>query len=81
MKYLGVTLDEQLKFNKHIEIVHNKAVNRLGMLRHSRDFLDRESALTLYQCLNHHSYHTATLYVRRLVEENKTRYRRFKIVH
>ena len=51
MKYLGVTLDANLSFNKHIEIVHAKAVNKLGMLRRSRDFLDRKSALTLYQSL------------------------------
>ena len=51
MKYLGVTLDEQLNFNKHIEIVHGKAVNKLGMLRRFRDFLDRKSSLTLYKSL------------------------------
>ena len=51
MKYLGVTLDENLNFNKHIEIIHNKSVNKLGMLRRSRDFLDKRTSLTLYQSL------------------------------
>ncbi len=41
MKYLGVTLDGSLNFNQHINIVHGKAVNKLGMLRRSHDFLDR----------------------------------------
>ena len=51
MKYLGVILDEKLDFNKHVEIMHSKAVNKLGILRRSRDFLDRKSSLTLYQSL------------------------------
>ena len=51
MKYLGVTLDENLKFNKHIEIIHVKSVNKLGSLRRARQFLDRSAALTLYQSL------------------------------
>ena len=33
MKYLGITLDEHLNFNKHTEIIHAKAVNKLGLLR------------------------------------------------
>ncbi len=51
MKYLGVFLDEKLDFNKHVEIMHSKAVNKLGILRRSRDFLDCKSSLTLYQSL------------------------------
>ena len=51
MKYLGVTLDENLNFNKHIDIIHAKSVNKLGILRRSREFLDRQTALTLYQSL------------------------------
>ena len=40
-KYLGVTLDEGINFNKHIEIVHAKSVNRLGLLTRAREFLDQ----------------------------------------
>ena len=51
MKYLGVSLDASLNFNQHISLIHNKAVNKLGILRRSRDFLDRKTSLTLYQSL------------------------------
>ncbi len=51
MKYLGVILDEELNFNDHINYIHTKATNKLGILRKSRDFLDRKTSLLLYQSL------------------------------
>ncbi len=33
MKYLRVTLDQNLNFNKHVKIVHAKSINKLGLLK------------------------------------------------
>ncbi len=51
MKYLGVFLDESLTFDSHIAKIHTKAVNKLGILRKSRQFLDQKTSLLLYQSL------------------------------
>ena len=51
MKYLGVILDDELSFNDHINYIHTKATNKLGILRKSRDFLDKKTSLLLYQSL------------------------------
>ena len=42
-KDLGVNVDPELKFSKHIEIQVNKADNILGMLRRSYTYLDADT--------------------------------------
>ena len=37
MKYLGVILDQALTFDAHVDYVFGKSVNRLGIVRKSRD--------------------------------------------
>ena len=37
--YLGVTLDEYLSWNEHIELICNKVSKRLGLLSRIRPFL------------------------------------------
>ena len=51
MKNIGVILDYQLNFDDHVNLVHGKAVKKLGILRKSRKFLDRKTSLTLYWSL------------------------------
>ena len=51
MKYLGAYLDDHLTFDDHISYVHSKSSKELGILRKSREFLDRKTCLTLYKSL------------------------------
>ena len=51
MKYLGMMLDEKLIFNNHIEFLYGKAVNKLGILRKSRNCLDQKTSIPLYKSL------------------------------
>ena len=50
-KDLGVNIDVQLKFSKHIEIQVNKANKILGMIRRSYEFLDGDSLKILFIAL------------------------------
>ena len=50
-KYLGITLDQCLTFETHIQNVYNKCCSRLGMLRKARACLGEKMALTLYKSL------------------------------
>ena len=50
-KDLGVNIDVQLKFSKHIEIQVNKANKILGMIRRSYEFLDGDSLKILFVAL------------------------------
>ncbi len=44
-------LDQNLTFDDHIEYLHGKAVNKLGILRKSRNFLDQNTSVLLYKSL------------------------------
>ena len=50
-KYLGITLDQCLTFELHIQYVYNKCCARLGMLRKARNCLVQKLELTLYKSL------------------------------
>jgi hypothetical protein len=50
-KYLGVHLDKNLNWEKHVEKISAKIRQRLGVLRHIRDYLDVHTALKLYNAL------------------------------
>ena len=50
-KDLGVNVDAELKFSKHIEIQVNKANNILGMIRRSYEYLDADSLKRLFVAL------------------------------
>ncbi len=55
IKYLGMILDEQLNFEEHIDYLISKTVNKLGILRKSREFLDQKTSLLLYKSLVLHA--------------------------
>ena len=61
-KDLGVNIDVQLKFSKHIEIQVNKANKILWMIRRSYEFLDGDSLKRLFIALvrPHLEYSNAT---------------------
>ena len=48
---LGVHIDSELKFSKHVEIQTNKANKILGLVRRSYEYLDRESMRLLFTAL------------------------------
>lgn len=50
-KDLGVTFQENLKFNSHIDSCVNKANRVLGCIRNTFDFLDKDMFLTLFKSL------------------------------
>ena len=50
-KYLGVTLDPNLSWNEHIDVLGNKISSRLGMLRKARKVLPRDACLTLFNAM------------------------------
>ena len=47
--YLGVTLDEELKWKAHAEDVHKKVSKRLGLLRRIRSSLTLQAAQAVYK--------------------------------
>jgi hypothetical protein len=47
-KDLGVNVDSELKYSKHIEAQVNKANKRLGLIRRSYEFLDAEAMKQLF---------------------------------
>ena len=49
--YLGVTLDEELKWKAHAEDVHKKVSKRLGLLRRIRSSLTLQAAQAVYKCI------------------------------
>ena len=49
--YLGVTLDEELKWKAHVEDVHKKVSKRLGFLRRIRSSLTLRAAQAVYKCI------------------------------
>ena len=51
IKYLGVELDECLKFNDHINYIIHKATKKICVIRKSRDVISQQTALTLYKNL------------------------------
>ncbi len=51
MKYLGVYLDCNLTFDKHVEYIADKAAKKLGVIRKVNECLNRSTVLTLYKSL------------------------------
>ena len=49
--YLGVTLDEELKWKAHVEDVHKKVSKRLGFLRRIHSSLTLRAAQAVYKCI------------------------------
>ena len=49
--YLGSVLVDRLTLDKHIDYIHSKSVNMLGIIRRARNFLDRGTSILLYKSL------------------------------
>ena len=47
----GVYLDWELNFDNHISYVHSKSVKKLGVLKKSRQYLDKDTSVLLYKSL------------------------------
>ena len=47
-KYLGVQIDNQLKWKDHISQVSSKVVHAIGYIKYARKFLPRETLRMLY---------------------------------
>ena len=50
-RLLGVEVDEKLSWNKHVESVAKKATSGVGTLRRIRDFVRRETLISIYNAL------------------------------
>ena len=50
-KYLGVVIDHNLTWNKHIDLVMNKVVKNMYLLRRLRPYIDKDVALTFFKSL------------------------------
>ena len=53
IKFLGVLLDENLSWKDHIKYIENKVAKNIGLLYRVKQFLDKNSLLTLYYSYIH----------------------------
>ena len=61
--HLGLVLDNNLTFKKHIKDKLNKAYFGVGKIKRLRDILPRDSLVTLYNNLFGHIWITGMLYI------------------
>ena len=50
-KDLGIIIDDKLKFIQHINLQTKQANQRLGMIKRSFDFMDKDMFLTLFKSI------------------------------
>ena len=48
---LGLTIDENLNWSKHIDNISKKVSSGIGALKRMRSFIDKETAIKVYQGL------------------------------
>ena len=53
IKFLGVILDENINWNRHIELVENKISKNIGILYRASLYLDKESLKSIYSSFTH----------------------------
>lgn len=65
IKYLGLVIDRELKFNKHIEYISKKIGKKIGFFRRVSPFISTSTKLTVYNTLilPHFLYCSSVLYV------------------
>ena len=51
LKYLGVTIDQNINFNDHVDNVCKKLRRALGILRRAAPFVDQNTRVTIYNTL------------------------------
>ena len=52
IEFLGVLIDENLNWKKHIKYTENKKAKNLGLFYKARAFLERNASLALYYSYN-----------------------------
>ena len=71
-KDLGVNVDPELKFSRHIEVQVNKANKILGMIRRSYEFIDADTMKRLFTALvRPHLEYSNVAWSPRLVKDKK----------
>ena len=50
-EYLGVLIDESLKFNEYVDSIWKKANNKIGILSRIRRFISVKTAVQIYKCM------------------------------
>ena len=60
-KYLGVTIENSLKWTEHIKTASTKVFKAIGFLRDSKTFLPQETLKTLYKGILSHTFGTVAL--------------------
>ena len=48
IRFLGVIIDENITWNKHIEFVENKISNNIGIIYRASHYLDKKSLKNIY---------------------------------
>ena len=48
---LGLQLEQSLSWTKHIEHIYKKVATALGLLKRVRDFVDRDTLVSIYNAL------------------------------
>ena len=51
VKYLGMIVDDKLAWSQHVDYISSKIRHNIGMLKHIRHFIPKESLLLLYHTL------------------------------
>ena len=51
VKYLGLIVDDKLKWEEHIEYISSKIIRNIGVLKRTHDFIPQHSLQTLYRTM------------------------------
>ena len=62
VKYLGLWIDDNLTWEVQINHICSEMARNIGIIKRIRNFIPKESLLTLYKPLLNHTFDIATLY-------------------
>lgn len=65
IKYLGIVLDEELNFNKHVDFICKKISSKVGLLHRIKNKMKTEDRITIYKTIiaPHFEYCPTLLYL------------------